>query len=216
MGTFSISVSCASDLYPNNFCLIYGSTNCAELCNGYIGSECYSSTTNTSTEPPPPEYVAWSYNSPFLNDYADYPSSTSAPDLRILRGETAVTDGYLGYPLDNSDWSYTGRAIGILGLNENQTGIKSLGEFFFTGKIYRPSVYGSNSITWSWYSSGGTYTEYTISDSTVIQITNSSTVPSITKISGAVVVGKKILWIPPGATITNPYDWFNYDSIVVI
>lgn len=37
MATFTISVSCAVDVYPNDFCLIFGSGDCQELCTSYVG-----------------------------------------------------------------------------------------------------------------------------------------------------------------------------------
>lgn len=35
MATFTISVNCATDLYTNNFCLIYGESDCQTLCDAF-------------------------------------------------------------------------------------------------------------------------------------------------------------------------------------
>lgn len=40
MATFTITVDCASDVYPNNFCLIYGSSDCIELCDNWVANGC--------------------------------------------------------------------------------------------------------------------------------------------------------------------------------
>ena len=42
MATLTITIPCASDPFPYNFCLCYGSSDCTTLCNGYDPVACNS------------------------------------------------------------------------------------------------------------------------------------------------------------------------------
>jgi hypothetical protein len=61
MASFTVSVSCSSDLYPNNFCLIYGSSDCAELCNNWV-AECTTTTTTTNCTTRPGGLTEYSFS----------------------------------------------------------------------------------------------------------------------------------------------------------
>lgn len=40
MATFTISIKCRVDVYPNDFCLNFGSSDCAQLCSTFNPSTC--------------------------------------------------------------------------------------------------------------------------------------------------------------------------------
>lgn len=40
MSTLTITIPCATNPFPNNFCLIYGDSDCATLCINYDPNGC--------------------------------------------------------------------------------------------------------------------------------------------------------------------------------